>query len=67
MKEATYHALKMAQEYHERKYDNSKDSTYPSMAEILATAKEIYDFIIALDPDADESFEEFPLEITEQL
>tara|TARA_Y100001970_G_C14236077_1_gene861862 strand:+ start:2210 stop:2410 length:201 start_codon:yes stop_codon:yes gene_type:complete len=66
MNEATYHALKMAQEYHERKYENSKDCPYPSMVEILATAKEIYDFIILLDPQAD-SFEEFPIDITERV
>ena len=64
MNEATYQALKMAQDYHERRYENSKGTPYPSMAEILSTAKEIYNFILELNPEND-SFEVFPLEVTD--
>ena len=64
MNEATYQALKMAQEYHERRYENSKDIPYPSMIEILSTAREIYNFILELNPEND-SFEEFPLNVTD--
>jgi hypothetical protein len=49
MNEATYQALKMAQDYHERKFASNPDQSYPTMIDILATAKEIYDWILEND------------------
>ena len=59
MNESVYQALKMAEEYHSRKYATNTEQAYPSITEILATAREIFDFINALS-DVDE---EFPLNV----
>lgn len=68
MNEATYQALKMAQEYHERKYQSNKEmdlqiNPFPTMTEILATANEIYNWIISLNPEDSGEELEFPLEV----
>lgn len=63
MNEATYQALKMAQEYHERKYESKEDLPYPTMTEILSTAQEIYNWIINLNPEDSDEDLEFPLEV----
>lgn len=63
MNEATYQSLKMAQEYHERKFNSNEGQPYPTMTEILATANEIYNWIITLNPEASVEDLEFPLEV----
>jgi hypothetical protein len=61
MNESVYQALKMAEEYHSRKYASNSEQAYPTITEILATAKEIFDFITSLNVDD----EEFPLEVND--
>ena len=61
MNESVYQALKMAEEYHSRKYASNPEQTYPTITEILATAKEIFEFISALNVED----EEFPLDVSD--
>ena len=61
MNESIYQALKMAEEYHSRKYASNQDQSYPTITEILTTAREIFDFI----NDLNESDEEFPLDVSD--
>lgn len=59
MNESIYQALKMAEEYHSRKYASNTEQPYPTITEILATARDIFEFITTLSDD--ELDEEFPL------
>ena len=59
MNESVYQALKMAEEYHSSKYASDPEQAYPTITEILVTAREIFNFINALS-DVDE---EFPLDV----
>ena len=61
MNESVYQALKMAEEYHSRKYASNPEQAYPTITEILATAKEIFEFISALSVED----EEFPLDVSD--
>tara|TARA_B100001029_G_C14952589_1_gene389698 strand:- start:410 stop:610 length:201 start_codon:yes stop_codon:yes gene_type:complete len=62
MKESIYQALKMAEEYHSQKYASNSEQSYPTITEILATAREIFDFIILINEDGIEE-EDFPLNV----
>ena len=62
MNESVYQALKMAEEYHSRKYASNSEQSYPTITEILATAREIFDFIILINEDGIEE-EDFPLNV----
>lgn len=62
MNESVYQALKMAEEYHSRKYASNSDQSYPTITEILATAREIFDFINLINEDEIED-DEFPLNV----
>ena len=62
MNESVYQALKMAEEYHSRKYASNSDQAYPTITEILTTAREIFEFINALSGD---KVEEFPLDVSD--
>ena len=62
MNESVYQALKMAEEYHSRKYASNSDQAYPTITEILTTAREIFEFIKALSGD---EVEEFPLDVSD--
>lgn len=61
MNESVYQALKMAEEYHSRKYTSNPEQAYPTITEILATAKEIFEFISSLSVED----EEFPLDVSD--
>jgi hypothetical protein len=61
MNESVYQALKMAEEYHSRKYASNPEQPYPTITEILATAKEIFEFISSLSVED----EEFPLDVND--
>lgn len=63
MNESVYQALKMAEEYHSRKYASNTEQAYPTITEILTTARSIFDFINALSDD--ELGEEFPLDVND--
>ncbi len=65
MNESVYQALKMAEEYHSRKYASNTEQAYPTITEILTTARSIFDFINALSDD--ELNEEFPLEVKDLM
>ena len=62
MNESVYQALKMAEEYNSRKYASNSDQAYPTITEILTTAREIFEFINALSGD---EVEEFPLDVSD--
>lgn len=61
MNESVYQALKMAEEYHSRKYASNPEQAYPTITEILTTAKEIFEFISSLSVED----EEFPLDVSD--
>ena len=61
MNESVYQALKMAEEYHSSKYASNPEQAYPTITEILATAKEIFEFISSLSVED----EEFPLDVSD--
>jgi len=65
MNESVYQALKMAEEYHSRKYASNQEQAYPTITEILTTAREIFEFINLLNDD--ELNEEFPLEVKDLM
>lgn len=60
MNESVYQALKMAEEYHSRKYASNTELPYPTITEILATAREIFDFINLINEEGIE--DGFPLD-----
>ena len=62
MNESIYQALKMAEEYHSSKYASNPEQSYPTITEILATAREIFDFIKLANEDEIED-EDFPLNV----
>ena len=62
MNESVYQALKMAEEYHSRKYASNPEQSYPTITEILATAREIFEFIVLINEDEIED-DEFPLNV----
>jgi hypothetical protein len=61
MNESVYQALKMAEEYHSRKYASNQEQAYPTITDILATARDIFEFITTLSEE--DLNEEFPLEV----
>ena len=61
MNESVYQALKMAEEYHSRKYASNPEQAYPTITKILTTAKEIFEFISSLSVED----EEFPLDVSD--
>lgn len=63
MNESVYQALKMAEDYHSRKYASNTEQSYPTITEILSTAREIFDFINHIGFEDDNEGDEFPLNV----
>ena len=64
MSDFIYHAIEVSERYHQMNFEADESKDYPTIEEILETAKKVYVFMQSLQPDYD-VLEDFDIDDSE--